>query len=82
MRALTLVAIVALAATCLWSAAPRLVAATPAATATPITALTLIHGIPGKEDELKTHLLSLSEPTLAEKGCLRYRLVPVAHSET
>jgi quinol monooxygenase YgiN len=40
----------------------------------PITAVTLIHGIPGQEEELKSHLLSLTEPTLAEEGCLRYDL--------
>lgn len=45
------------------------------ATASPITAVTLIHGIPGKEEELMAHLLSLTAPTLAEEGCLRYDLV-------
>jgi quinol monooxygenase YgiN len=44
------------------------------AAAAPITAVTLIHGIPGKEAELKAHLLSLTAPMLAEKGCLRYDL--------
>jgi quinol monooxygenase YgiN len=43
-------------------------------TSSPITAVTLIHGMPGKEEELKTHLLSLTAQTLAEKGCLRYDL--------
>lgn len=39
-----------------------------------ITAVTLIHGIPGREEDLRTHLLSLSAPTRAEPGCLRYDL--------
>ena len=39
-----------------------------------ITAVTLIHGIPGKEEELKQHLLSLSAPTRAEPGCVTYDL--------
>jgi len=39
-----------------------------------ITAVTLIHGIPGKEEELKQHLLSLAGPTRAEKGCITYDL--------
>jgi quinol monooxygenase YgiN/quercetin dioxygenase-like cupin family protein len=39
-----------------------------------LTAVTLIHGIPGREAELERHLLSLSEPTRAEPGCLRYDL--------
>lgn len=39
-----------------------------------ITAFTLIHGIPGKEAELKEHLLSLTGPTRAEPGCIRYDL--------
>lgn len=39
-----------------------------------LTAVTLIHGIPGKEAELERHLLSLSAPTRAEPGCLRYDL--------
>ncbi len=39
-----------------------------------ITAVTLIHGIPGKEEELKHHLLSLAGPTRAEKGCITYDL--------
>ncbi len=41
---------------------------------TEITAITFIHGIPGKEDELQEHLLSLSGPTRAEPGCRRYDL--------
>jgi glc operon protein GlcG len=39
-----------------------------------VTAVTLIHGIPGKEEELKQHLLSLTAPTRAEPGCLAYDL--------
>jgi quinol monooxygenase YgiN/quercetin dioxygenase-like cupin family protein len=39
-----------------------------------ITAVTLIHGLPGKEGDLKAHLLSLSAPTRAESGCLQYDL--------
>ncbi len=39
-----------------------------------LTAVTLIHGIPGKEDALLEHLLSLAAPTRAEEGCLRYDL--------
>ncbi len=38
-----------------------------------ITAVTLIHGIPGKEEDLKLHLLSLAGPTRAEPGCITYR---------
>ena len=39
-----------------------------------ITAVTLIHGLPGKEDDLKRHLLSLAAPTRAEAGCVAYDL--------
>jgi quinol monooxygenase YgiN len=39
-----------------------------------ITAVTLIHGIPGKEEDLKGHLLSLAAPTRAEAGCVAYDL--------
>ncbi|MEK7727842.1 MAG: antibiotic biosynthesis monooxygenase [candidate division KSB1 bacterium] len=39
-----------------------------------LTAVTFIHGLPGKEEELKQHLLSLTAPTLAEPGCLTYEL--------
>jgi quinol monooxygenase YgiN len=39
-----------------------------------LTAVTFIHGIPGKEDDLKAHLLSLAGPTRAEPGCIRYDL--------
>jgi len=50
----------------------------PAAESAPsdgaITAVTLIHGIPGKEEQLKQHLLSLAAPTRAEPGCITYDL--------
>lgn len=39
-----------------------------------ITAVTLIHGIAGKEEDLKRHLLSLAGPTRAEAGCVTYDL--------
>jgi quinol monooxygenase YgiN len=39
-----------------------------------ITAATFIHGIPGREDDLRDHLLSLAAPTRAEPGCLQYDL--------
>jgi quinol monooxygenase YgiN/quercetin dioxygenase-like cupin family protein len=39
-----------------------------------VTAVTLVHGIPGKDHELKEHLLSLAAPTRAEAGCIRYDL--------
>jgi quinol monooxygenase YgiN len=39
-----------------------------------ITAATFIHGIPGREDDLKRHLLSLSPQTRAEPGCIAYDL--------
>jgi len=49
-----------------------------AATAPPrsdgLTAVTLIHGIPGKEEELRDHLLSLAGPTRAEAGSRIYDL--------
>ena len=45
-----------------------------AASGPTLTAVTLIHGIPGKEKDLETHLLSLTAPTRAEKGCLTYDL--------
>jgi quinol monooxygenase YgiN len=48
-----------------------------------VTAVTFIHGIPGSEQDLKTHLLSLAAPTRAEPGCLAYDLYqsPDAPSE-
>ncbi len=39
-----------------------------------LTAVTFIHGLVGKEKEMKNHLLSLTAPTLAEPGCLTYDL--------
>jgi quinol monooxygenase YgiN len=39
-----------------------------------IAAVTLIHGLPGRDEELKQHLLSLSGPTRAEPGCVAYDL--------
>jgi quinol monooxygenase YgiN len=39
-----------------------------------VTAFTLIHGIPGREEELKEHLVSLTAPTRAEQGCITYDL--------
>lgn len=39
-----------------------------------LTAVTLIHGLPGRGDELQAHLLSLAPPTRAEPGCLLYDL--------
>jgi quinol monooxygenase YgiN len=39
-----------------------------------VTAVTLIHGLPGREDDLKQHLLSLEAPTRAEAGCVTYDL--------
>jgi quinol monooxygenase YgiN/quercetin dioxygenase-like cupin family protein len=39
-----------------------------------LTAVTFIHGIPGREEELKEHLLSLEAPTRAEPGCVAYDL--------
>lgn len=39
-----------------------------------LTAVTFIHGLVGKEEEMKDHLLSLTAPTLAEPGCLTYDL--------
>ena len=39
-----------------------------------LTAVTLIRGIEGKEQELEAHLLSLSAPTRSEPGCVMYDL--------
>lgn len=44
-----------------------------------LTAVTFIHGIEGKEDELKDHLLSLTAPTRAEPGNLAYDLFQSAN---
>ncbi len=58
--------------------APPIPAAAVTAPAPPppgqITAVTLIHGLPGKEADLKEHLLSLAAPTRAEAGCRQYDL--------
>jgi glc operon protein GlcG len=45
---------------------------TPAAS--PVTAVTLIHGIAGRETELKQHLIALAAPTRAEPGAITYDL--------
>jgi len=47
---------------------------TPAAKEDMLTAFTFIHGLEGKEEDLKSHLLSLTAPTLAEPGCIKYDL--------
>lgn len=39
-----------------------------------VAAVTRIHGIPGREDDLRQHLLSLAGPTRAESGCVVYDL--------
>jgi glc operon protein GlcG len=39
-----------------------------------VTAVTLIHGIPGRQEALEAHLLSLAAPTRAEPGAIRYDL--------
>jgi len=39
-----------------------------------IAAVTRIHGLPGRADDLRQHLLSLSGPTRAEPGCVTYDL--------
>lgn len=39
-----------------------------------IAAVTRIHGLPDRADDLKRHLLSLSAPTRAESGCVLYDL--------
>ncbi len=38
------------------------------------TAVTLIRGVEGKEEDLERHLLSLAAPTRAEPGCVLYDL--------
>ena len=40
----------------------------------PLTAFTFVHGLAGQGDSLEAHLLSLSAPTRAEPGALRYDL--------
>ena len=39
-----------------------------------IAAVTRIHGLAGRDAELKQHLLSLAAPTRAEPGCVVYDL--------
>ena len=39
-----------------------------------IAAVTRIHGLPGRDGDLKQHLLSLAAPTRAEPGCVTYDL--------
>lgn len=39
-----------------------------------IAAVTHIHGLPDRADDLKEHLLSLAAPTRAESGCVTYDL--------
>jgi quinol monooxygenase YgiN len=39
-----------------------------------VTAVTLIHGLPGKAADLQAHLLSLTAATRVEPGCLVYDL--------
>lgn len=45
-----------------------------AAGRSPLTAFTFVHGLPGQGDSLEAHLRSLSAPTRAEPGALRYDL--------
>ena len=40
----------------------------------PLTAFTFVHGLPGQGEMLKQHLLSLTGPTRAEAGAIRYDL--------
>jgi quinol monooxygenase YgiN/quercetin dioxygenase-like cupin family protein len=40
----------------------------------PLTAVTFIRGVPGREGELQRELLALTAPTRAEPGALRYDL--------
>jgi quinol monooxygenase YgiN/quercetin dioxygenase-like cupin family protein len=42
--------------------------------ATPVTAFTFVHGLAGQGETLKQHLLSLTAPTRAEDGAIRYDL--------
>lgn len=42
--------------------------------ATPVTAFTFVHGLPGQGEMLKQHLLALSAPTRAEDGAIKYDL--------
>lgn len=45
-----------------------------AASSGEIAAVTFIHGLAGRDAELREHLLSLAAPTRAEPGCLQYDL--------
>jgi quinol monooxygenase YgiN/quercetin dioxygenase-like cupin family protein len=40
----------------------------------PLTAFTFVHGLAGQGDSLQSHLLSLTAPTRAEDGAVRYDL--------
>jgi quinol monooxygenase YgiN/quercetin dioxygenase-like cupin family protein len=40
----------------------------------PLTAFTFVHGLPGQGDSLQAHLQSLTAPTRAEDGAIRYDL--------
>lgn len=40
----------------------------------PLTAFTFVHGLPGQGEMLRQHLLSLTAPTRAEDGAIRYDL--------
>lgn len=40
----------------------------------PLTAFTFVHGLDGQGDSLQSHLLSLTAPTRAEDGAIRYDL--------
>lgn len=42
--------------------------------AAPLTAFTFVHGLPGQGEMLEQHLLSLTAPTRAEDGAIRYDL--------
>ncbi len=45
-----------------------------------IAAVTRIHGLSDRADDLKRHLLSLSAPTRAEPGCVIYDLYQDPHA--
>lgn len=44
------------------------------AASSPLTAFTFVHGLAGQGDSLQSHLLSLTAPTRAEDGAIRYDL--------
>ncbi len=44
------------------------------AASSPLTAFTFVHGLAGQGDPLQFHLLSLTAPTRAEDGAIRYDL--------